>query len=297
MYKIRLYVVPEQEEIPEHEDLEELDLAPATMQRRNSRRPGAVRVNVIQKERRSQEKISPKIRQLRQEIEKPARSHHQLKTVELKSPRKREQTNDEESKIELESNESGKENDLDDFSCVDKNVKKPTTNENDLVRMNRLPPPVPFRVSSLPQKSVFASPRIRQLALNLQEKMLERDCTNNENENSVVCDEIATSVKMKNSNKLSKNGVVRSSTSATRLQRFDRERNSLTRSSSSGSKRFARECSVRKSGRKEQIQGGRSPRVVRVKDDVDGTRNEIKVTANSVILRRNNKLNGYRVSL
>lgn len=291
MYKIRLYVVPEQEEVPEPDDLEELDLAPSPMQRKNSRRPGAVRVNVIQKDRRAQDKIAPKIRQLRQEIEKPSRIGSQLKPVELNgnSPRKRF----DETRPEVEAIEApGKENAI-EFSRDETREEKPRNDESaprngESVRQ---PPPVPFRVSSLPQGSVFASPRIRQLALNLQEKMLERGGADCDNDRKTV-EEIKIGRSSPTGRTTGNKIVTRSATTASRIQRFDRERNSLTRTSSAGGKRSARECSVRKSGRREQIQGGRSPKIVRVKDEVDA-----KVAANSVILRRNNKLNGYRVSL
>ncbi|KAK0078022.1 hypothetical protein PV326_009644, partial [Microctonus aethiopoides] len=54
MYKIRLYVVPEQEENTEEDEHDDIKNLPI-MQRKNSRRPGAIRVNVIQKTRKSTE--------------------------------------------------------------------------------------------------------------------------------------------------------------------------------------------------------------------------------------------------
>lgn len=281
MYKIRLYVVPEQEEISEQDDVDAIDLSPSLMQRRNSRRPGAVRVNVIQKERRSHEKI----RQVRQEIEKSNRAISQ--TVDLnKSPRKREQSNDEETKDETDrNNESGKENDV-GFSPDEESVSKNQGNNENVIKSKKLPPPVPFRVSSLPQRSVFASPRIRELALNLQEKMLERSVSSSEIRENSINDKIASSIPIPS------NPVVRSATSASRFQRFDRERVSLTRSTSAACKRSTRDSAIRKSGRKDQ--SGRSPKIVRVKNDPDTNQSD-KAAVNSVILRRN-KLNGYKVS-
>ncbi|KAF7988297.1 hypothetical protein HCN44_009942 [Aphidius gifuensis] len=224
MHKIRLYVVPEQEELVDEtdeqvEDIKDLDNTSTIFQRKNSRRPGAVRINVIPKK---------------------SKQH----TINL-------------------SNEN----------CQINN------------KLKIIPPNVPLRNSSMNYNRVLASPRIKQIALDLQEKMQQHSGNNKSSintENSV-------------------NSIVTNQRSNTILKnlRYNVEiNNSSKRILNSGNKRTARDCPTRKSCRKDQHQTGRLPKIVKVKDEIDGTENtqanQNSNDANLAILRRNNKLNGYR---
>lgn len=156
MHKIRLYVVQElQEEAPDEEYFDDDDYPPPMMQRRNSRRPSLLRQNVIQKDRKS-DSVSPKLKQIRQEMNKC-------------------DVNSLEKSLSF-SNRGGNLHSLDNGLIYEKPL---------------VPPPIlPKNHATIPRKSVFASPRIKQLALNLQEKMLERNAKLAENVNNNLQDSI-----------------------------------------------------------------------------------------------------------
>lgn len=313
MHRIRLYVVQEQEEAPDEEYFDEPDHPPPMMQRRNSRRPGAVRVNVIQKDRKS-DSISPKLKQIRQEMNK-CDVNSLEKTLSL-------------------SNRRGS------LVRIENGVRagKP-----------KIPPPLPIRTTTLlPRKTVFASPRIKQLALNLQEKMIERNAkiqgeniTNGNvhisNKNIQVRNKNA---KMGNENVWVRNenfqelkdenvklGVHRSlnrnenffrgltpiienlngSGEVDEIRKVERQKNgNLWISKRSCEYDELEEGDEMENDRDERFDG-RLSKIVRVKSDVvQGEMIQdddcVKIgdggtTTGSVILRRNNKFNRYRVSL
>ncbi|XP_024941970.1 rhotekin isoform X2 [Cephus cinctus] len=136
MYKIRLYVVPEQEETAldfEKEDRPNCERPLVQMQRRNSKRPGVVRVNVTQT----------------------------MSAVKTRQSR----------------------------DVTDDHVVRDTTNGN--ATMPKAPLHRGMCVAGdfekLPDKMIFASPKIQRLALNLQEKMLERTAKMQKISESVDC--------------------------------------------------------------------------------------------------------------
>lgn len=213
MHKIRLYVVPEQEELTDNDE-DDIDLPPL-LHRRNSRRPGAVRV--IQKSVTT--KCEPD-------------HNRNLKGLE-----------------------------------AIKELQKKKRNFT-----NYAPPKPPLRDSSLSNGRVIASPRIRKIANDLQQKMHQSSSRKVEHSRKIVD---GSKVMVKN----------------LRIER--------TGISTAGYKRTAqKETSY---CRKDQYQTGHSPKIVRVKDQVDGMENRDGIgnsnDANLAILGRNNKLNGYRVSI
>ncbi|XP_011302251.1 rhotekin [Fopius arisanus] len=215
MHKIRLYVVPEQEETTENDDPNDIDLPPM-LNRRNSRRPGAVRVNVLQK-------------------------------------------------TTTESNDS-------DIKLVE--VIKQDLHQRNNQNLRNNSSKGPLRAASLSNARVLASPRIKKIAHDLQEKMLQSSGNRSRNEN--------------NNRKIEGSRVV------IKHSRIERNTSGI---SNAGYKRAAREC-PRSHCRKDQYQTGHSPKIVRVKDEVDGMENRDGIgnsnDANLAALGRNNKLNGYR---
>ena len=320
-------MVQEQEEAPDEEDFDEPDHPPPMMQRRNSRRPGAVRVNVIQKDRKAVS-ISPKLKQIRQEMNK-CDVNSLEKTLSL-------------------SNRRG------NLVRIENGVRngKP-----------KIPPPLPIRTTTLlPRKTVFASPRIKQLALNLQEKMIERNAKiqgeNIENGNVQVSNQNIQvenkNVKMENEHLEveNENLQIRNENVWVRNGNFhdlkdeymklgvrrliNRNENFLRgltpiieNLNGNGEVDEIRKVEKQKNGNPwinkracvydELVEGdemendrderfdGRSPKIVRIKSDVDQgdmiqdddcvKSGDAGATTGSFILCRNNKLNRYRVSL
>lgn len=245
MHKIRLYVVPEQEEEfaeendEDLEDLKDLDIAPTLLQRKNSRRPGAIRVNVTPKK---------------------SKSHIINNNDEKKS------------------------------SIINQKIN--TKNENfQQKKLNStiIPPPkVPFRNSSLSNGRVLASPRIKQIAHDLQEKMLQHSGYNKSHINTDYS--IYSSVSIQRKKLILKNSRIECNSFGEKII------------INTGNKRSAttREYSMRKNCfQKDQHKIGSLPKIVKVKDEVDETENtqanQNANDANLAMLRRNNKLNGYRV--
>ena len=306
MYKIRLYVVQEQEEALDDQDFDENDHPLPIMQRRNSRRPGAVRVNVIQKDRKS-DSISPKLKQIRQEVNK-CDVNSLEKTLSLSNRR---------------GNLVRMENGL--------RIGKPV-----------LPPTIPKNQGNvLPSKTVFASPRIKQLALNLQEKMLERNAKiQGENITNGNVQVTNVNVQVPNVNLESENVNVQGLNNESmkfgvrrvlnKNEHFLRgltpiienlngngeveENRKVGRQAQNGNSWVnKRACEYDEVEKKDKMENNmdqrfdvRSPKIVRVKSDVIQSDmiqedqcvkiNDGGTTTGSVILRRNNKLNKYRVS-
>ncbi|XP_046420157.1 rhotekin-like isoform X1 [Neodiprion fabricii] len=171
MHKIRLYVVPEvAEEEPEDVAIDDFDSPtelPPVMQRRNSRRPTerAVRLNVIQKDRRA-DSLAPKLKHIRQQIGKTDCQTDTLTPIVSKQNMNLNSNNNN-NKNKINNNII---NNISNINNGDKSNNNGLENRENVTKMGKITP----HMAALPKKSVFGSPRIKELAINLQEKMVER---------------------------------------------------------------------------------------------------------------------------
>lgn len=281
MYKIRLYVVQEQEEAPDDDYFDDDDYPPPMMQRKNSRRPGMLRQNIIQKDRKS-DSVSPKLKQIRQEM----------------------------NKCDVNSLEKTFSNRGGNLLPIENGVR---------YEKSSVPPPIlpKNHDNMIPRKTVFASPRIKQLALNLQEKMLERNAKIQGDNFNINSQDLKDNTNFSNCRTIKNDNYLRTLTPIIEHLNGNEidDIKKVERQSNNDNSWINKTCDYdqvdnaeRKKNMINEKFDAKSPKILRDKndliqdkinhDDIIPDDNSIKSNGStgSTIVRRNNKLNRYRVS-